>query len=400
MQSAVTDISKPQTLVACLRERAFGHPDHETYTFLTDGASSPIGLSNALLDAQARRIAARLQMYQAQGQRAVLLYPPGPEYIAAFFGCLYAGVVAVPAYPPLSQRLMPRLEAIVSDSEAAFVLTTQMLCGQLQGRGEDTPLARLCWIATDSLEGGEDDWRTPAISGTTLALLQYTSGSTAAPKGVMLTHDNVLHNLSMIQRAFNADATARGVFWLPFYHDMGLIGGILPNTILRRHQHVSFTNSVSTAPSVLARNNQPNSCDDQRRPELRLRTVYAQDHSRTARTARSEQLAGGVRRRGASTTRNTGSLRAYVCGERLQYEALLPCYGLAEATLLVSSAALVAPPATLALAPDALIQHRVAPAADTSTATVLVGSGRPAEGQRVVIVHPDTLHPYCARCGW
>ena len=157
---------------------------------------------------------------------------PGLDYITGFLGCLMAGVTAVPAYPPdpyRMERTFPRFQAIVNDSLPAAILSTSMileLAGDLFDEFPD--FAGIARIATDALPAdGGVTWRRPAITGSTVAFLQYTSGSTADPKGVMLTHNNLMANLELIRHVFAIHPGSTAVIWLPPYHDMGLIGGIL-----------------------------------------------------------------------------------------------------------------------------------------------------------------------------
>ena len=174
-------------------------------------------------------MAARLQALDLVGSRALLLYPAGFDFIAAFFGCLYAGVVAVPAYPPRRNRSLSRIEAIADDAQAKIALTTFPVWERVQPVLDESPgLKQLNWLCTDQLP---DEHRgpvaTPNVHGDTLAFLQYTSGSTGTPKGVILNHTNLMHNSASIAYAFEHTRSGSGVFWLPSYHDMGLIGGIL-----------------------------------------------------------------------------------------------------------------------------------------------------------------------------
>src|SRR5262249_21594529 len=181
------------------------------------------------LDRQARAIGAWLQSRGITGERALLLYPPGLEYIVAFFGCLYAGVVAVPAYPPRRNRSTSRLQAIVADAQAAVALTTTSIMSDVEKRFSQSPgLEALCWLNTDCVSSDLiKAWRAPSVTSDTLAFLQYTSGSTAAPKSVMLSHRNLLHNERIIQMAFEHTERSIVAGWLPLYHDMGLIGIVL-----------------------------------------------------------------------------------------------------------------------------------------------------------------------------
>src|SRR5215469_10287356 len=222
----------PSTLVEILRWRALQQPDRLAYTFLEDGETEEAHLTYGDLDRQARAIGALLQGLGTYGERALLLYPPGLEFIAGFFGCLYAGVVAVPVYPPYPARLdrtLPRLRAIAHDAQPVAILTSSTLLSIAGSMWEQAlDLQALRWLATDATDSNlAEQWQQPVLDSTSLTLFQYTSGSTAAPRGAMLTHGNLLHNSALIQHYFEHTAESRGVIWLPHYHDMGLIGGIL-----------------------------------------------------------------------------------------------------------------------------------------------------------------------------
>ena len=174
------------TLVEILRWRALQQPEQRTYTYLVDGEAEGDHLTYAALDCQARSIGALLQSYGASGERALLLYPAGLEFIAAFFGCLYAGVIAVPLPPPnpaQPQRTLPRLRAMISDAQPLVVLTTSAILSSTEGLFTQAPeLQKMRWLATDKVTGSmAQEWRDPVVTSNTLALLQYTSGSTAEP---------------------------------------------------------------------------------------------------------------------------------------------------------------------------------------------------------------------------
>jgi acyl-CoA synthetase (AMP-forming)/AMP-acid ligase II len=225
-------VSPASTLVELLEERAALRSDAPLFHFVedTDGEESTLPYSGLLQ--RARSIGACLQQFTAPGERAVLLYPPGLEYVSGFFGCLASGVVAVPAYPPDPSRLertLPRLRAIIQDCQASVVLTTSFILSMAEVLFESAPdLRALRWVATDELPAdAAHAWHRPALRPDSLAFLQYTSGSTGTPKGVMLSHANLLHNLELIHGAFGMHPGSTGVIWLPPYHDMGLIGGIL-----------------------------------------------------------------------------------------------------------------------------------------------------------------------------
>jgi acyl-CoA synthetase (AMP-forming)/AMP-acid ligase II len=218
------------TLVGLLRYRAIHQPDQKAFTFLRDGETESGSLSYQELDRQARAIAVSLQFLGATGERALLLYPSGLEFIAAFFGCLYAGVIAVPAYPPRKkQEKLSRLKAIAENAQAKVALTTQFLLPNIKGQlAQNSEMADLQLVGTDNIAIDlTSNWQEPEITNDTLAFLQYTSGSTGTPKGVMVSHGNILHNQQMIKMGFQHTEKTIFVGWLPLFHDMGLIGNML-----------------------------------------------------------------------------------------------------------------------------------------------------------------------------
>jgi amino acid adenylation domain-containing protein len=385
------------TLVDVLHLAARRAPDHCTYTFLADGESDALAVSNAALDRQARAIAARLQSFGASGERALLVYAPGLEYLAAFFGCLYAGVVPVPVYPPDPGRLnrtAPRLQAVAADAQATLALTTDAI---LALRDElfvhAHTLAELRWLATDVVpEGLGSDWRVPQLSGESLAFLQYTSGSTSAPKGVMLSHANLLHNLALMSEAFPSRANDVQVSWLPPYHDMGLIGALLlalhtggrlihmsPIAFLQRP--VRWLQALSRYGATIA--GAPNFAY-----ELCWRKVTATDKA-TLDLSRWKLAACGAEPIRVETQERFAAAFE-PCGFRA--EAFFPCYGLAEATLFVSGAHRSSPSQVKRLDRAALQQHRVVGVgAQVTAARSVVTCGRP--WQRVVVVDPESLTP-------
>lgn len=382
------------TLVDILYRRAQQHPEALAYRFLPTGelAEPAVTRSYGELAERARAIGARLQAEARPGDRVLLLYPPGLDYLEGFFGCLSAGVVPVPAYPPdLSriERSMPRLSAILSDCQCQLVLTTRALHAVAESLFPLSPqLAALRWLATDDLPAvAAGDWRAPAIRADDLAFLQYTSGSTGDPKGVMLTHRNLLANLRLMQEVVQLGAELNMVLWLPPYHDMGLIGGLLqtlytggrctffspldflarPVRWLRAISH--YRANISPAPNFAF--------------ELCARKVREAD--KVGLDLRSWIIApnGAEPIRAETLERFQDAFQS--CGFVPQAHA--PGYGLAEATLVVSAAMRGSGMRATVFDEAALSRGRaeVAPVGRR-----LVSCGAVRGGQRVLIVDPQT----------
>lgn len=382
--------SSPETLIELLRRRALAQPAQRAYTFLLDGETAERHLTYGELDRQARGIAALVQSRCREGERALLLYPPGLDYIAAFFGCLYAGVVAVPAYPPRNDRAFPRLQAIIQDAGASLVLSTGAVFSKIDSmfkRVPDLPFVK--WMATDLLaEGEEKNWREPAAGPEHLAFLQYTSGSTGTPKGVMLTHRNLLHNEASIYERFGHAPDSVVVSWLPTYHDMGLIGGML------QPLYGGFPCIMMAPASFIQRPLRWLQAISHYRATTSGGPNFAYDHC--VRNVAPEQKAGldlsrwGLAFNGAEPVRRETMDRFAAafepCGFRR--EAFYPCYGLAEASLIVSGGKKGIVPPMQSLDKGALERNRVVPAVEEGAS--FIGCGGTVEGQQIVIADPES----------
>src|ERR1700681_3319980 len=207
-----------------LRARGAQSAGRRAFLFLDSSGNEAASVSCGELDRRLRSVAAALDAHGARGERALLLFPPGLDFVVAFLGCLRAGVVAVPAYPPRPHRPQPRLQSIVRDSRARFVLATPAIAGRL---GAGIPeLAGAVWLTIDELDASSS-WDGPDPEPDAPAFLQYTSGSTSDPKGVVVTHANLVHNEEAIRLGFGQTADSVVAGWLPLYHDMGLIGNVL-----------------------------------------------------------------------------------------------------------------------------------------------------------------------------
>jgi amino acid adenylation domain-containing protein len=387
------------TLVELLLLRAQIQPDQHLYTFLHDSGDSEDYLSYQVLDQRARMIGAALQQAYPPGERALLLYPPGLDYIAAFFGCLYAGLVAVPAYPPNPARLdrtLGRLQAIVQDARPAAALTTSAIrpLAELLA-AQDAVFQPITWIATDALDPRlADTWRPPEVGAETLAFLQYTSGSTATPKGVMLTHRNLLHNSAQIKRCFGHSSASRGVIWLPPYHDMGLIGGILqplyagfPVTLL---SPVAFLQQPFRWLQAISRYQATTSGGPNFAYDLCARKITPEQRAQLDLSSWRVAFNGAEPIRPETLARFAEVFEP--CGFR--GSAFYPCYGLAESTLIVSGGPTDAAPVIQAFRPTGAAHDALEAApAEAPGVRRLVGSGLVLPDEQIAIIHPETRQP-------
>ncbi|MBD2201832.1 amino acid adenylation domain-containing protein [Calothrix sp. FACHB-1219] len=393
-RSSVSYQPNCSTVVELLGLRSSTQPNRDAFTFLLDGETEQATLSYQELDRLARRVAARLQGLGLTGERALLLYPAGLDFLIAFFGCLYAGVVAVTAYPPRNQRNTPRITAIANDAQAAIALTTKELFSTVQSlMTAKTDSKSLQWLTTDNLtEGLEDNWQKPHIDRDTLAFLQYTSGSTGTPKGVMISHGNLLHNAQTTCQFMEHSADSKFVTWLPMYHDMGLIGGILqplyggfpciimaPAAFLQRPyrwlQAISqYQGTTSGGPNFAY-----DLCVQKITPEQK---------------ATLDLSSWNVAFNGAEPIRyDTLQRFAEAFAEcRFRKEAFYPCYGMAETTLMVSGVDKATAPLVKALEKSALECNRFVEASVTDeNFSQFVSCGRVIPQQKVVITNPETL---------
>ncbi|GCF09103.1 type I polyketide synthase [Dictyobacter arantiisoli] len=398
-----TRISPPSrkfsTLVNLLRWRTIQQPEQRIYTFLTDGEKEKDALTFAELDHQARTIAASLRERVPSGGRALLIYPSGLDFITAFFGCLYSGIIAVPVYPPSavrSDRTLTKFRAITQNVAAHAVLTSTAMEGKVTSLIAQTPeLQTTPLFVTDTLPTAiAEQWTMPDVNSDTLAFLQYTSGSTGVPKGVMISHGNLLHNSSLVANYCQHPEDAHGVTWLPLYHDLGLIGGVLqplyagyestimaPTTFLQRPyrwlQAISRTRAtISGGPNFAF-----DLCVRKVTPEQK-ETLDLSNWSTVANGA--EPVREDTMERFASAFTSTGFRPNY----------FYPCYGLAEATLVVSAGSKGVYPTVKSFDGSALKQDQAAETtADAFDARTLVSIGKSQPDQTVLIVDPETRTP-------
>ena len=391
--------SAARSLVDLLRRRARETPDRLAYQFLIDGKSEGVRLTYRELDRQAHAIRDRLLRSGQRADRALLIYPPGHEFLPAFFGCLYAGIIAIPLPPPDSARLaraLPRLKAVTADAQASLVLTTAGIHRTLE-RHLDDEFGQLDWISTDEITAGSqsvEDSHGWEPSANDVAFLQYTSGSTSTPKGVTISHGNVLHQCRILSEAEGYSSHSVTATWMPYHHDYGLIEGLMqplfcgvpcyfmsPLAFIKRPVRWLEAISRYRVTHSQAPNFAYDLCVRKVTPELRA----------------GLDLSCWVSAAIAAEPIQPQTLRDFHaafqgCG--LRWSSMAPGYGLAEATLGLSHS----PPGTDPVLFDADIgayeQGRLVPAAAGQTSRTLVSSGRVFHDTRVEIVDPET----CLRC--
>jgi acyl-CoA synthetase (AMP-forming)/AMP-acid ligase II len=340
-----------------------------------------------------------LQQIGASGEHVVLLYPPGLDFIEGFFGCLYAGAIAVPAYPPRLNRSQLRLNSIIQDVASKFLLGLSSLLSKIDVFSSDLPYLRsMVGVATDLIADGEAcNWRRPVVAGSSVAFVQYTSGSTGAPKGVMLSHTNLLCNAALIHHAVEHSASDRYVSWLPMFHDMGFMAGVLqplyagieavlmsPAAFLqcpvRWLKAISRHKGTSSGGPNFAFDLCVRKIREEQKADLDLgRWTVAFNGSEPIRVATIDAFSKAFSR----------------CG--FKREAFFPCYGLAEATLMVAGGRKSALPVVKTLSAKGVGKGRVdGKPEEPSDEYTLVGCGQSLVNQEIAIVDPASLQPCSA----
>jgi 8-amino-7-oxononanoate synthase len=385
--------SQPTTsMVDCLSYWARQQPDAISFYF-TDGEDEESRWTYHELDQRARATAVALTSMGMAGERVLLLYPPGLDFVAGFFGCLYAGAIAVPAFPPRRNRYMDRIDSIAEDSKAKAALTVHAVSDRVEGTLDESPhLKNLAWLASDTISPDlADQCKLPTIEWNQLAVLQYTSGSTGTPKGVMLSHGNLMSNVTLITHFFEpVRTTGMGVSWLPTYHDMGLVGGVLNPMFLGRPMVLMSPMSFLQKPVRWLRT------ISKYRATISGGPNFAYDLCVDKVT--DEELEGldlsswDVAFNGAEPIR-ANTLREFTrrfSPVGFRSSTFFPCYGMAETTLIVTGSHKKDLPIIRSFDGQALDEHRVVPATSNEEGVrELVGCGHVRSTEEVVIVEPE-----------
>jgi acyl-CoA synthetase (AMP-forming)/AMP-acid ligase II len=393
MRESPIDPVSAQSLVDLLRRQAGNLGGRLAYAFLQDGRVEGDGISFSALDAEARALATALQARHQPGERALLLFPAGLDFLKGFFGCLYAGLIAIPAPAPEAsrrKRTLPRLQAIARDAEVSLVLSTGETLTLVRETAQELPELGGAEIRDSRETGAPEDWRAPEIASDDVAYLQYTSGSTTDPKGVMLSHANVLHHCRDLRAANGYGPDSVSVTWLPYFHDYGLIEGLLtplqngtpchimsPFSFLKRP--FAWLNAMS---ALGATNSQaPNFAFDQCVRRIRPDQRAKLDLSKVVSIGNGAEPV------------NPSVVEAFIdafgpCG--LKPEAVTPAYGLAEATLMMSNRRPNQAPRFEAFDTRALAVRRAVPPAADAEARRITSCGTPLGVIDIAIVDPDT----------
>jgi acyl-CoA synthetase (AMP-forming)/AMP-acid ligase II len=386
------------SLADVLQQRAMHQPQKLAYRLLKDGEEEEIRLTYRELDRRARAVGALLQTATQPRDRVLLLFPTGLDFIAAYFGCLYAGVIAIPLTPPHPARIEKSLAAMLrmmDDAKPAVaLLNTPLFTAITAKQSVKEKFSKLRLLVTDrkDLDSWADRWAVQEMKGKDLAFLQYTSGSTTTPKGVMVSHANLLHNLSVLETSMELTVDSQIVTWLPPYHDMGLIGGILQGVYtgytVTLIPHLLFLQRPIRWLKAISKFKATTSGGPNFAYELCLRKV---------KPAQRDQLdlsSWKIAFNGAEPIYHK-TLEQFAdffapCGFRR--EAFFPCYGLAEATLMVVGGPKWRELVRKKVRRSALENREVvaASSADTDSQT-LVSSGQNLANQDLRIVDPETL---------
>ena len=364
------------TLVDVLRWRSAKAPDQRAFSFLSDRGPNDVALTYAQLDVRARSVATLLQANGSIGDRALLVYLPGMDFVAALFGCLYAGWIAVPVAVPTPRQGYARLVGITRDARPRVAISTDAMLRRLRPMLTAEPdLEAVAWLATDAMPNAvADASQEPHAQADDLAILQYTSGSTAAPRGVMLSHANLMHNTRQIERRFEIGPDSNGVIWLPPFHDMGLIGGILQGVQggfpIELLPPVAFLRRPARWLEAITRHRATISGGPNFAYDMCVERIAPQERVGLDLSTWNVAFNGAEPVRAATLERFADAFAE--CGFRKA--AFYPCYGLAEATLMVSGGTRSEVPRT----------------AESQDGTRLVSCGRVIDDQELLIVDPTT----------
>jgi acyl-CoA synthetase (AMP-forming)/AMP-acid ligase II len=384
-----------QDLVRLAEVRAAERGDDVACTYLADGERPSKRLSYAELDRRARCVATFLQARAAQGTRALLVFPNRLDFLTAFFGCLYAGLIAVPVPPPRTAQAFARLRHVVGAAGAELVLASDTLRTALERRASTAEsLKEPHWIFCDEIADGlERDWRRPRIAPDDIAVLQFTSGSTGNPKGVSVSHANILHNCALLRAVCGSSPDMKLVAWLPNFHDWGLVGCLMFPLFVGRPSFTFDPADFLYRPrrwlEAIGRLGATITCAPNFAYEMCHRSIGESERAGLDLSTLQMAMIGAEPIR--KHTIEAFSSAFAKCGFRK--EVFFPCFGLAESTLIVSGGTRMTAPVYARIDRAALEHRRVVMVDASAEGSDFVGCGRPVLDQRVMVVDAETRQP-------
>ena len=382
---------QPSNIVEILQQRAESQGDDTAYIFLKDGENKEVRLTYKELDRKAKAIAIQLQALVNPGSRALLVYSysAGLEFITAFFGCLYAGVVAVPCHPPKNRLTTLEVQTRIDSAGVEAVLTDSSSFGSLKKQLSEWGKASLHCLNTDKI-AQRSGWTAPDINTDTLAFLQYTSGSTGEPKGVIITHGCLMQNQEMLKQAFGHTSNLVGVGWLPLFHDMGLIGNVIQPIYMGGYcvmmSPVSFVQKPIRWLQAISKYRATTSGAPNFAYDLLC------DRATEEQVAQLDLSSWDVAFCGAEpvkiTTINNFSRKFAISG--FKSTTFYPCYGMAEATLMIAGGDKAKLPQVKHLDKAALAENKVVLVdSDTAKTETFISAGYPWLDGEIAIANPD-----------
>jgi acyl-CoA synthetase (AMP-forming)/AMP-acid ligase II len=396
-KNIIDDCSNFNSFTELLQFRAINQASDKAYGFFSDAGEETQSLTYEELHKKSLSLALQLKQSSIQGgERALLLFPPGLEFLVAYFGCIYAGIIPVPVIPSRRGKTRSSTFSILNDAKPKIALTTVDMLDALSTEFKDDKHAsNIHWLSVDITEKSTSniiEKFTPEISHRNdLAFLQYTSGSTSSPKGVMVTHGNLLENSEMIKQGLGNDESCHYVSWVPLYHDMGLIYNVLqslylgtscvllaPVTFLQRPLLWLKAISHYKAKVAGAPNFAFDLCVERFNPTLMegIDLSHWEVAFNGAEPVRAETISAFI---------NTFEPYGF------KPKAFYPCYGMAEATLLISGGQRCSTSIIKEVSKSGLHKKRALPATNSEDSQHVVGCGKSLIGETIAIVNPDTL---------
>ncbi|MCV6638058.1 amino acid adenylation domain-containing protein [Candidatus Albibeggiatoa sp. nov. NOAA] len=382
-----------KSIAELLYWQAENHPNKKAYTFLTSHGQTTLSYSE--LNLKVQKVAQFLQQHQLYKKTALLIYPSSLDYIETFLGCLCAGVIAIPTYPPHHKRQDKRIQAIIKSAHPQAILTTQKLASNIEHQAEFLPELKdlPCYITDDfDAESITGIWTPPTIQETDCAFLQYTSGSTSSPKGVIVTHENLLANEKNVEVAFDHNQDTVFVGWLPLYHDMGLIGNILQPLYLGIHctfmSPIDFLKKPFNWLKAISDYKATTSGGPNFAYDLCVNQITDEQKQSLDLSSWKVAFNGAEPIRAETLERFTTAFAD--CG--FKPETFYPCYGMAEATLFITGSEIQNIPVPCHLDKQALSKNQVQTYDAANDKTIsLIGCGHTWLDTETKIVNPDTL---------